>query len=61
MEPGFLNTPHGFIRIARWAPLYLSDPWQVEGEKLARWWDAAGSIKFAGFRCKECRLLILNY
>ena len=61
MEPGFLLTPHAIFRSVRWSPHYMVDPHHIEGEKLASWTDDAGSIKFAGFRCKECRLLVLRY
>jgi hypothetical protein len=60
MESGYLLTPTFFLRSVRWSTHWVMDPIQLKGEKIVPtdWW---GSIKIAGYRCKDCRLLVLTY
>ena len=60
MESGYLLTPSTYFRSVRWSTEWAMDLMELKGEKLVPA-DMTGSIKIAGFRCKDCRLLILTY
>jgi hypothetical protein len=60
MESGYLLTPSAYFRSVRWATEWAIDFMELKGETIVPA-DLTGSIKIAGYRCKECKLLILSY
>ena len=60
MEAGFLLTPSAYFRSVRWSANWAVDPMELKGERIVPM-NLWGSIKIAGYRCRNCRLLMLTY
>lgn len=60
MESGYMFTPNAAFRSVRWSTEWARDMSQTKGEEIAPP-VLGGSIKISGFRCNECKLLVLSY
>ncbi len=60
MERGYVYTPSTAFRTVRWSTERKMDMMEFKGETIIPT-DNWGSIKIAGFRCPECRIVVFEY